>query len=110
MLSNVAMTGEITLTGKVLPIRGLKEKTLAAARHKKNIVIIPKENEKDLEDLPKIVKENIEFKLVKRAEEVFKIVFDNSIYAKDDFTETKIKKINDSTKLDNINYDSIVTQ
>jgi len=107
MLSNVAMTGEVTLTGKVLPIGGLREKTLAAARHKKNIVIVPKENEKDLEDLPRIVKENIEFKLVKRVEEVFKIVFDDSIYSKEDFVENHSNK---SSNLDNIKYESIVTQ
>lgn len=109
MLSNVAMTGEITLTGKVLPIGGLKEKTLAAARHKKNIVIVPKENEKDLEELPKVVKDNIQFKLVSRAEEVFKIVFDDSIYAKDEFNKSANLKT-DIGIIENTKYESIVTQ
>ncbi|KEI18460.1 endopeptidase La [Clostridium haemolyticum] len=52
---NVAMTGEITLTGRVLPIGGLKEKTLAAFRAGIDTIIIPKDNEKDLKDIPKSV-------------------------------------------------------
>ena len=80
MNSNVAMTGEITLTGKVLPIGGLKEKSLAASRHKKEIVIIPAENEKDLIEIPKTVRKKVDFKLVKRATDVFDIVFDKKIF------------------------------
>ena len=81
--SKFAMTGEITLTGKILPIGGLKEKALAAARHKKEKIIIPFENMKDIEDLPKIIKEKLEFIPVKRAPEVFKLVFDESINLKE---------------------------
>ena len=77
--SKFAMTGEITLTGKVLPIGGLKEKALAAVKHKKAKIIIPYENEKDLNDLPKSVRKKIEFISVKRAPEVFKLIFDDSI-------------------------------
>ncbi|OHD14507.1 MAG: endopeptidase La [Spirochaetes bacterium GWC1_27_15] len=112
MHSNVAMTGEITLTGKVLPIGGLKEKTLAAARHKKEIVIVPYENEKDLEELPRIVKQKIEFKLVKKADEVFRIVFDNEIYAKPKPIEERnnnIPKI-DITIPKTESYNTIITQ
>jgi ATP-dependent Lon protease len=58
---NVAMTGEITLTGRVLPIGGLKEKTLAAYRAGINTIIIPKDNEKDLLKLPSIIKSKIKF-------------------------------------------------
>ncbi len=59
----VAMTGEITLRGKVLPIGGLREKALAAYRIGIRKVIIPKDNERDLEDIPKEVRDNIEFVL-----------------------------------------------
>lgn len=58
---NVAMTGEITLRGKILPIGGLKEKSMAAYRHGINTVIIPKENEPDLQDVDVAVKEKVNF-------------------------------------------------
>ncbi|MEG1448277.1 MAG: S16 family serine protease, partial [Oscillospiraceae bacterium] len=58
---DVAMTGEVTITGKVLPIGGLKEKTMAAYRNKIKTVIIPKENEPDLYYVDDIVKQNIDF-------------------------------------------------
>ncbi len=68
---DIAMTGEITLLGKVLPIGGLKEKSLAARRVGIRTVIIPKGNQKDLEELPKVVKEEIRFILVSGVDEVF---------------------------------------
>ena len=68
---DIAMTGEITLRGKVLPIGGLKEKSLAARRVGITKVIIPKGNEKDLEELPEVVKKEIRFYPVERVEEVF---------------------------------------
>ncbi len=69
---NIAMTGEITLGGKVLPIGGLKEKILAAHRAGIEAIIIPKENEKDLKDIPKRILNNIHFVLVDHIEEVLK--------------------------------------
>ena len=69
---SVAMTGEITLRGKVLPIGGLKEKALAARRAGVKRVIIPAENKKDLEEIPANAREELEFILVSDAEEVFK--------------------------------------
>ena len=68
---NVAMTGEITLRGKVLPIGGLKEKSLAAYRLGIRTVIIPKSNLKDLEEIPEKYRKLIEFVPVSDAEEVF---------------------------------------
>jgi ATP-dependent Lon protease len=69
---DVAMTGEITLRGRVLPIGGLKEKLLAALRGGIKTVLIPHENEKDLADIPDNVKEGINIIPVKSAEEVLK--------------------------------------
>jgi ATP-dependent Lon protease len=68
--SDTAMTGEITLTGLVLPIGGVKEKVLAARRAGIKSVILPKANEKDLRDLPEEVRQEIEFIFVERIEEV----------------------------------------
>ena len=68
----VAMTGEITLRGKVLPIGGLREKTLAAYRIGIRKVIIPKDNERDLEEIPKEVRDNIEFVLADDIATVYK--------------------------------------
>ncbi len=67
---DVGMTGEITLRGRVLPIGGLKEKTLAAHRAGIKTVILPKENEKDIDDIPESVRKDIRFIPVERMEEV----------------------------------------
>ncbi len=69
---NVAMTGEITLTGKVLAIGGLKEKCLAARRVGIDTVIVPKENEKDVIKLPKIVKDSLNIILADKIDDVLK--------------------------------------
>ena len=69
----IAMTGEVTITGQVLPIGGLKEKLLAAHRAGVKKVLIPKENEKDLIDIPKKVSEDIKIIPVETADEVLKI-------------------------------------
>ena len=70
----IAMTGEITLRGKVLPIGGLKEKSLGALRNGIQKIIIPKDNLSDLDELPQEVEDNIEFITVKNYEEVYKYV------------------------------------
>jgi ATP-dependent Lon protease len=67
--SDVAMTGEISLRGLVLPIGGVKEKTLAALRAGIKTVMLPKRNEKDLEDVPAEAREKLEFVLLERVEE-----------------------------------------
>ncbi len=67
---DVAMTGEITLRGRILPIGGLKEKILAAHRGGVNTVLIPDENEKDLNDIPKEIKKDIDIVSVKHMDEV----------------------------------------
>jgi ATP-dependent Lon protease len=67
------MTGEITLRGRVLPIGGLKEKLLAALRTGLKTVIIPKENEKDLAEIPDNVKNGLEIRPVSIMDEVLKI-------------------------------------
>ena len=72
---DLAMTGEITLRGNVLPIGGLKEKALAARRVGISTVIIPFGNKKDLEELPEVVKKDITFIPVKRVDEVFARAF-----------------------------------
>lgn len=75
--SDVAMTGEITLRGKVLPIGGLREKSMAAYRNGMKTVIIPYDNIKDLEEVDDIVKEKVEFKPVKHITEVLEIAICN---------------------------------
>ncbi len=67
--NDVAMTGEITLRGLVLPIGGVKEKVLAARRAGITNVILPKMNEKDLEEVPESIKENMHFKFIERVDE-----------------------------------------
>jgi len=69
------MTGELSLTGKVLPIGGLKEKTIAARRNKIKTIIIPRANEKDLEEIPDHVKRGIRFRPVERMDEVIANAF-----------------------------------
>jgi ATP-dependent Lon protease len=70
---DVAMTGEITLLGSVLPIGGLNEKVVAAKRAGVKIVVIPKKNEKDLQELPDFIREGLEFKMVETMDQVLEI-------------------------------------
>ena len=67
---NVAMTGEITLTGRVLPIGGLKEKSLAAYRAGIDTIIIPKDNEKDIQKIPKSIENKLKFIIASKVEDV----------------------------------------
>ena len=76
---HIAMTGEVTLTGQVLPIGGLKEKLLAAHRAGIKQVIIPKENEKDLVDIPKKIREDIKITVVENVDEVLKVALKNEL-------------------------------
>jgi len=76
--ADVAMTGEITLRGEVLPIGGLKEKLLAARRGGIETVIIPHENERDLQEVPDNIKENLEIRPVKWIDEVLSIALERS--------------------------------
>ncbi len=73
---DIAMTGEITLRGKVLPIGGLKEKLLAAHRFGITEAILPKDNEKDLVDIPDIVKKNMKLHFVEHMDEVLKLALE----------------------------------
>ena len=74
---NIAMTGEITLRGKVLPIGGLKEKLISADRSLLKTVFIPAENEKDLDEVPEEVKNNLEIILVKDYSDIYNHIFKN---------------------------------
>lgn len=69
---NIAMTGEVTLTGRVLPIGGLKEKSLAAFRAGVDTIIIPKENEKDIDKIPDSIRKNLNIISAKEVNEVLK--------------------------------------
>jgi ATP-dependent Lon protease len=70
------MTGEITLTGQVLPIGGLKEKALAAQRAGIKMVIAPKLNEADLDEFPPHLLKDIEFKFVSKIDQVLKLALE----------------------------------
>ena len=72
---HLAMTGELSLTGQVLPIGGLREKTVAAKRNKIRHIIIPKSNLRDLDEIPEIVKKGVTFHPVSRIEEVLDLAF-----------------------------------
>jgi len=92
----VGMTGEITLRGQVLPIGGVKEKVLAAHRAGLKVIILPRKNEPDLEDLPQEVAQAIQFHFVEQIDEVLKIALEENQLARDlnptSVTRTKRKK------------------
>lgn len=73
------MTGEITLRGKVLPVGGIKDKVLAAYRAGIEEIILPKENEKDLEEIPAEVMDQLDVHLVESMDEVLSIALDGEI-------------------------------
>ncbi|MGB7759404.1 MAG: endopeptidase La [Bryobacteraceae bacterium] len=78
---DVAMTGEITLRGKVLPIGGLKEKLMAAHRHGILEAIVPRENEKDLPDIPDAIKKTMKIDFVESMDQVLKIALEREVVA-----------------------------
>jgi ATP-dependent Lon protease len=71
--ADVAMTGEITLRGRVLPIGGLREKSLAALRARIYTIIAPEQNAKDLDEIPRHIRRRLDFKFVKHMDEVLKL-------------------------------------
>jgi len=94
---DLAMTGEVTLTGQVLPIGGLKEKLLAAHRAGIKEVLIPKENEKDLVDIPKKIIDEIKITSVEFADEVLKIALTKQL-KKTEWVEVDISKNDDKSQ------------
>jgi ATP-dependent Lon protease len=70
---DVAMTGEITLQGRVLPVGGLKEKSLAALRAKINTIIVPEKNRKDLEEIPAYIRRKLNFVFVENMDEILDV-------------------------------------
>ena len=94
---DVAMTGEVTLTGQVLPIGGLKEKLLAAHRAGIKQVLIPKENEKDLVDMPKKITDDIKITPVENADQVVKIALTKELKPTE-WVEVEISKKDDKSQ------------
>jgi ATP-dependent Lon protease len=91
------MTGEVTLTGQVLPIGGLKEKLLAAHRAGIKEVLIPKENEKDLVDMPKKIIDDIKITHVEYADQVIKIALTKELKPTE-WVEVEISKKDDKSQ------------
>ena len=94
---DVAMTGEVTLTGQVLPIGGLKEKLLAAHRAGIKEVLIPKENEKDLVDMPKKIIDEVKITPVEFADDVLKIALTKEL-KKTEWVEVDLSKKDDKSQ------------
>jgi ATP-dependent Lon protease len=94
---DVAMTGEVTLTGQVLPIGGLKEKLLAAHRAGIKEVLIPKENEKDLVDMPKKIIDEIKITPVDHADQVLKVALTKEL-KKTEWVEVDMSKNDDKSQ------------
>ena len=94
---DIAMTGEVTLTGQVLPIGGLKEKLLAAHRAGIKEVLIPKENEKDLVDMPKKIIDEIKITSVEFADEVLKVALTKEL-KKTEWVEVDLTKKDDKSQ------------
>ena len=77
-----AMTGEVTLTGRVLPVGGVREKALAALNNKIFNIILPIANEKDVEEIPEQFRKKINFSFVENLDEVLAIIFDKKLSTK----------------------------
>jgi len=93
------MTGEITLRGQILPIGGLNEKLLAAKRHGLTTVLIPKENEVDLREIPDKVKEGLNIIPIEKIEEAIPYLFDRKIKAVKESPGKSIKSIKSKGKI-----------
>ncbi len=78
---DIAMTGEITVRGRVLPIGGLKEKMLAAHRHGIYELVLPKDNEKDLPDIPEVIRKDMKLHFVESMDEVLKLALERDLQA-----------------------------
>ncbi len=89
---DIAMTGEVTLRGRVMPIGGLKEKTLAARRAGIKTVIVPKENEKDIEDFPKYLREDMNFIFATTVDDVLAEALRNQVKAKGVKKDKRVKR------------------
>jgi ATP-dependent Lon protease len=76
---DVAMTGEVTLRGRVLPVGGIKMKILAAHRAGLTTVILPKRNEKDLDDIPQEIRDTLRIVLVERIDEAMNVAFGTEV-------------------------------
>jgi ATP-dependent Lon protease len=74
---NLGMTGELTLTGRVLPIGGVKEKTIAARRAGLKTLIFPEANRKDFAELPDYLKEGLEVHFAREYKDVYRVAFDD---------------------------------
>lgn len=77
MRENLAMTGEISLRGRILPVGGIKEKVIAAKRAGVDTVVLPMDNRKDFDDLPDLVKRDVAVHFAENYEDVFRIAFPN---------------------------------
>lgn len=86
--SQIAMTGEITLRGRVLPVGGIKEKVMAAHRAGSRVIILPAENKKDLEDIPANIKKDLQFVLVEHMDQVLDVALEEVGVGKDENNES----------------------
>ncbi len=95
---NLGMTGELTLTGRVLPIGGLREKLIAARRSKVNVLIFPKENERDYDELPAFLKTGLEVHFVETYDEVFRVAFPKERIHESKTTAPRTKRRSEETQ------------
>jgi ATP-dependent Lon protease len=100
--ADVAMTGEITLRGEVLPIGGLKEKLLAAHRGGISTVVIPQENERDLVDIPKNIKQQLEIRPVRWIDEVLQIALKEMPVPREGKTVAQVAKEKDAKSTETV--------